>query len=106
MSDPVNPDHYRQGDIECIDAIQAMLSPDQFVGLCRGLAMKYIWRAPHKGSHDQDIRKAIWYLERAVAAERGDDSPVMYQTGGQIRFAKCNVCKELVIVGADHACMP
>ena len=27
-----NPEHYNQGDIECIDAIKAMLDHDEFVG--------------------------------------------------------------------------
>lgn len=64
MSDPVNhPAHYTAGTIECIDAIQAALTPEQFVGYCRGNAMKYIWRADRKGGA-QDLQKAIWYLNR------------------------------------------
>ena len=27
-----NPDHYNQGEIECIDAIEAMLSKREFIG--------------------------------------------------------------------------
>ena len=64
MSDPVhNPAHYNAGTIECIDAIQAALTPDQFRGYCRGNAMKYIWRCDRKGGA-QDLQKAIWYLNR------------------------------------------
>jgi hypothetical protein len=66
MSDPVNhPDHYTAGNIECIDAIQAALTPEQFIGYCRGNAIKYIWRADRKGGI-QDLQKAIWYLNRAI----------------------------------------
>jgi hypothetical protein len=66
MSDPVNhPDHYTAGNIECIDAIQAALTPEQFIGYCRGNAIKYIWRAERKGGI-QDLQKAIWYLNRAI----------------------------------------
>ena len=66
MSDPVNhPDHYTAGNIECIDAIQAALTPEQFIGYCRGNAIKYNWRADRKGGI-QDIQKAIWYLNRAI----------------------------------------
>jgi hypothetical protein len=66
MSDPVNhPDHYTAGNIECIDAIQAALTPEQFIGYCRGNAMKYLWRADRKGGI-QDLQKAIWYLNRAI----------------------------------------
>jgi hypothetical protein len=66
MSDPVNhPDHYTAGNIECIDAIQAALTPEQFIGYCRGNAIKYIWRADRKGGI-QDLQEAIWYLNRAI----------------------------------------
>jgi hypothetical protein len=66
MSDPVNhPDHYTAGNIECIDAIQAALTPEQFIGYCRGNAIKYLWRADRKGGI-QDLQKAIWYLNRAI----------------------------------------
>ena len=47
MADPVNPEHYRQGGIECIDAIEAALTPEEFRGYCKGNAMKYIWRMNH-----------------------------------------------------------
>ena len=66
MSDPVNhPHHYTAGSIECIDAIQAALTPEQFIGYCRGNAIKYIWRTDRKGGI-QDLQKAIWYLNRAI----------------------------------------
>ena len=65
-SDPVNhPDHY-QGKVECIDAIEAALGDDGFVACCRGNAMKYIYRAGRKGDSVEDLRKAAWYLDRAI----------------------------------------
>ena len=61
--DPVDrPSHYTQGEIECIDAIRAALTPEEFRGFCKGNALKYIWREKHKGG-DESISKAIWYLE-------------------------------------------
>ena len=61
--DPVNnPAHYRQGEIECIDAIRSALTPEEFRGFCKGNALKYIWREKHKNG-DEDIRKAIRNLE-------------------------------------------
>ena len=66
MSDAVNhPAHYTAGSIECIDAIESALTPEQFAGYCRGNAIKYIWRCDRKGG-TQDIQKAIWYLNRAI----------------------------------------
>jgi hypothetical protein len=65
MHDAVNsPPHYRQGGIECIDAIEAALTAEEFRGYCKGNALKYIWRERHKGQ-DESLRKAIWYLNRA-----------------------------------------
>ena len=66
MSDPVNsPDHYTQGGIECIDAIQAALSPEEFRGYLRGNILKYNWRCRHKGGVE-DARKAMWYLTKLI----------------------------------------
>lgn len=57
-----HPDHYNQGGIECIEAIRAALTPQEFEGFCKGNALKYIWRAGHKGHILSDLRKAVWYL--------------------------------------------
>lgn len=65
--DDVNhPSHYTQGGIECIDALQAALSPSEFQGFCRGNAMKYLWRMGLKGYAKQDMEKAIWYINRCL----------------------------------------
>jgi len=62
--DAVNePSHYRQGGIECIEAIEAQLTPEEFRGYLKGNVAKYIWRERHKGGH-QSILKAQWYLDR------------------------------------------
>jgi hypothetical protein len=63
--DAVNsPSHYKQGDIECIDAIKASMSHLEFLGYLKGNCQKYIWRYKHKGNEKQDLAKARWYLER------------------------------------------
>lgn len=51
----------------CIDAIECMLTPDQFYGMCIGTALKYIWRSQDKGG-TTDLQKAIDYLEWAKVA--------------------------------------
>ena len=67
--DPINhPEHYTAytaDGIECIDAIEAALTPEQFIGYCRGNALKYLWRTGRKGGVE-DLQKAIWYLNRAT----------------------------------------
>jgi len=69
-SDAVNsPPHYTQhpSGIECIEV-------SQHYNFCIGNAIKYLWRNGLKKSHDltdkdsqiQDLRKAIWYIEREI----------------------------------------
>jgi hypothetical protein len=57
-----HPPHY-QGDIECIDAIKAALTHEEFRGFCKGNVFKYLWRERIKGQ-DESLRKASWYLDR------------------------------------------
>jgi hypothetical protein len=67
------PPHYRQGKVECIDAIEAALGEEGFRAYCRGQVMKYLWRSEHKGAAQQDLAKALWYLDRLQAAS-GDSA--------------------------------
>jgi len=63
--DPVNqPAHYTQGKVECIDAIESALSPEEFMGFLRGQVLKYTWRCRLKSSSLEDLRKAAWYNDR------------------------------------------
>ncbi len=65
--DPVNsPSHYASGGVECIDAIEAALTPEEARGFRKGNAMKYIWRAGKKGNYVEDLKKAAWYLDREI----------------------------------------
>ena len=84
MSDNVNhPSHYTAGDIECIDAINASMSPDEYRGYLKGNVIKYLWRYRlKKGDPLEDIRKAQWYLtklEHDLSTEYGN--AVVYSTG-------------------------
>ena len=58
-----NPQHYNAGKIECIEV------SEQF-NFCLGNAIKYIWRCEHKGKKFEDLKKAIWYLEREIKGEK------------------------------------
>lgn len=59
----VNPKYYHLGKIECIDAIKASMTPEEFKGFLKGNVIKYIWRYQQKNG-SEDLRKANWYLER------------------------------------------
>ena len=58
------PKHYNSGSIECIEAIEGMLTPEEYVGYLRGNIMKYQWRCRYKGQPVVDLRKARWYGQR------------------------------------------
>ena len=64
--DVVNhPSHYTDGGIECIEAIEAALTTEEFRGYCKANCMKYIWRESHKGG-TESLKKAQWYLNRLI----------------------------------------
>jgi hypothetical protein len=74
MTDLVNfPPHYRQGGIECIDAIRAALTEEEFRGYCKGNALKYIWRERHKGGNES-LLKAGWYIAKLAISDEFDES--------------------------------
>lgn len=61
MSDPINPEHYKVTGLEPIAVIEAW-----GLGFCLGNTVKYIGRAGRKGSYVEDLKKARWYLDRAI----------------------------------------
>lgn len=68
-NDPVNqPAHYKLNrfGVECIEAIRAASTDEQFVGYCRGNVFKYLWRMDYKGNAKQDAQKAAWYLQKII----------------------------------------
>ncbi len=74
-----NPSHYTKGNIECIDAIEASMSREQFIGFLKGNEQKYIWRFDSKGITDdmtedekmlvmfENLGKGEFYLKRLMA---------------------------------------
>lgn len=61
-NDKINhPSHYQGQRFEVIDIIE-----DFDLGFKLGNAIKYILRAGRKGDFIEDLRKAIWYLEREI----------------------------------------
>lgn len=66
--DNVNPQHYKSGDVECIDAIRSSMSLDEFNAYCKGNVMKYIWRYKEKNGIE-DLKKAQWYLNKLIESE-------------------------------------
>jgi hypothetical protein len=60
--DMVNdPPHYKSGGIDTIDFIEA-----KELNYRLGNVIKYITRADRKGSRQEDLKKALWYLQREI----------------------------------------
>lgn len=58
-----HPDHYAKGrKFEPIDVIE-----DWELGFHLGNALKYISRAGRKENYLDDLKKAVWYLEREIS---------------------------------------
>lgn len=73
QEDTVNhPSHYTDGGIECIEAIEAALSDEEFRGYCKGNCMKYIWREKFKGG-TESLKKAQWYLNRLIEMDESQN---------------------------------
>ena len=64
--DPVEkPMHYAAGNVECIDAIEAQLTREEFRGYLKGNIAKYMWRERKKGGKES-LKKARWYLNKLI----------------------------------------
>ena len=61
-----SPQHYNKGSMECIDAIEGMLTREEYIGYLRGNSLKYRWRFREKGKPVEDLRKARWYESRLL----------------------------------------
>ena len=73
MHDPVNsPIHYASGPIECIEAMEASMSPQAFKGFLKGNIQKYVWRYETKGGIES-LQKAQWYLTRLIATVEAEE---------------------------------
>jgi hypothetical protein len=63
MHDPVNhPNHYlsHPSHIECIEVTEH----HEFLPI--GNAIKYLWRADLKHDAIEDLKKAVWYINREI----------------------------------------
>lgn len=61
-----HPQHYNQGNIECIDAMLAAFGIAEVIAFCKLNAFKYIWRAENKLNTLEDLKKASWYINKTI----------------------------------------
>lgn len=55
--------HYKVGNIECIDAMRDISTPEAFQAFCRLTAFKYLWRLGEKDDPAREVKKAQDYLD-------------------------------------------
>ena len=66
-ADVVNhPDHYNNGNIECIEYLKDNMSWEGFAGYLEGNCKKYLHRWRYKKKPLEDLKKAAWYLDRLI----------------------------------------
>jgi len=64
----VGGDHYKpMGDFQPWDVLQHWLTPEEYRGYQKGVAITYLARERQKGG-DQDIKKAAHHLQRLIEA--------------------------------------
>ena len=67
-----HPDRYAGGKFECIDVMLDVFGADAVKHFCILNAFKYIWRAEKKNGVE-DIKKAVWYLNKFIELGGVDD---------------------------------
>lgn len=76
--DATNPPHYRQhpSGVECIQITEHF-------NFNLGNVIKYVWRAGLKGDANEDLEKALWYLNREIALRnpQKQDNPLAHKKG-------------------------
>jgi len=63
-----HPDHYNQGSMEVIDAIDGLGFAE---GFCVGNIIKYVSRHEYKNGKE-DLDKALWYLKWLIDNKYND----------------------------------
>ena len=91
-----HPDHYQFTDstYEAINVIEAW-----GLDFSLGNALKYIARAGRKGDTVEDLKKAIWYLERKIQNELREintaSKPKEDRTASISAYSCINPCEEV-----------
>jgi hypothetical protein len=63
-----HPTHYTDSPAHCLQCKRPIECIDvaEHWGFLLGNALKYLWRAGKKGPPVEDLRKAIWYIQRQI----------------------------------------
>lgn len=72
--DAINPSHYRQEKVQCIDAMRYLFGDKAVINFCLCNVFKYLWRYEDKNG-DEDVEKSKWYIgeiKRIINANADD----------------------------------
>ena len=75
-------EHYMRGGIECIDAMKAISTPEEFQAFCRLTAFKYLWRLGEKDNPAYEAKKAsdyLMWLQQSLESEAKTTAEVIVQ---------------------------
>jgi hypothetical protein len=69
MSDPINPEYYRNYRVEVIDILEDAVAraPDPIRGSLQYQVLKYLLRLWDKEDPLKDAKKSRWYLDRLIS---------------------------------------
>ena len=85
-----HPAHYNQGPLDADGTAKyetIKVIEDWSLGFCLGNALKYILRAPHKGTENQDLAKSRWYLNRYIISDDHARSAKFYMSADSVAEA-------------------
>ena len=76
VEDVVNkPRHYNQYSFQPIDIIEEVTKEySQDIAFHIGTAIKYLMRAPFKGKLVEDLRKSVYYINRAISIKENQEN--------------------------------
>ena len=71
----MQPAHYTQGPVHCIDAMVSAFGKHAVRTYCIINSFKYIWRCTtHPAGVTQNLQKAIWFCQKANELRSASDS--------------------------------
>ena len=79
MKDNINPSHYKNGEVEAIEAIEALTQNDMGIKCVqKANLIKYLWRYESKNGLE-DVKKAKWYFNHVPKSKKGKQLPTEKQ---------------------------
>ena len=73
LDNQVGGAHYKEMVVQPWEALEAWLTPAEYRGYHKGVAISYLAREQSKGGM-QDIQKAVHHLQRLIEMQGGEDA--------------------------------